>query len=405
MWLEHSDGIPFGVESPIDAARRLLLEGAIVAIKGLGGFHLACDATKPEAVMRLRARKRRYHKPFALMARDLAVIQALLHAVDPKSSRCWRARPRRSCCCAANGPERLPDAVAPGSDTLGFMLPYTPLHHLLLEGLERPIVLTSGNVSDEPQCIGNEQAREQLRAIADYLLLHDRDIVNRVDDSVVRIMDGAPRCCAAPAVTRRRPLPLPPGFERAHFHSGARRRAQKHLLPLKDGQAILSQHQGDLEDAATFRDYQRNLELYRRLFEHEPQTLAVDRHPEYLSTKLGREWSRARRAAARRGAASSCAYRRLPRRQRRSAGCASGARRRARRPGLRRRRHVLGRRVPARRLSRLRAVWRSFKPVAMLGGAQAMREPWRNTYAHLATALGWARLRAGLRCAGAVPVS
>ena len=191
--LEHADGTPITVEGdPIEAARRLLLEGNIIAIKGLGGFHLACDATNPGAVTRLRARKRRYHKAFALMARDARLMQRYC-TLSPEELALLTSPAAPIVLCAANGPERLPDAVASGLNTLGFMLPYTPLHHLLLGSVDRPIVLTSGNISDEPQCIGDQQARERLRGIADYLLLHDRDIVNRVDDSVLRIMDGAPR--------------------------------------------------------------------------------------------------------------------------------------------------------------------------------------------------------------------
>ena len=388
--LEHADGTPFTLEGsdPIEAARRLLMEGSIIAIKGLGGLHLACDATNPDAVTSLRARKRRYHKAFALMARDARVIQRYC-TLSPEELALLASPAAPIVLCAANGPERLPDAVAPGLNTLGFMLAYTPLHHLLLGSLDRPIVLTSGNVSDEPQCIGNQQARERLRGIADYLLLHDRDIVNRVDDSVLRIMDGAPRILRRGRGYAPASIPLPPGFERATSILALGGELKNTFCLLKDGQAIISQHQGDLEDAATYRDYQRNLELYRGLFEHEPQMLAADRHPEYLSTKLGKEWS-ARDALPlvevqhhHAHIASCLADNDVPLDTSPVLGVALdglgfgddgtfwGAE------------FLLADYCCFERLA-------SFKPVAMIGGAQAMREPWRNTYAHLVATLGWA---------------
>ncbi|MGQ0592666.1 MAG: carbamoyltransferase HypF [Gammaproteobacteria bacterium] len=386
--LEHADGTPIVlVGDPIEAARRLLLEGNIIAIKGLGGFHLACDATNPDAVTGLRARKRRYHKAFALMASDARVIQR--YCTLSSEELALLATPAAPIVlCAANGPKRLPDAVASGLNTLGFMLPYTPLHHLLVEGLDRPIVLTSGNVSDEPQCIGNQQARERLRGIADYLLLHDRDIVNRVDDSVLRIMDGAPRILRRGRGYAPASIPLPPGFERATSILALGGELKNTFCLIKDGQAIISQHQGDLEDAATYRDYQRNLELYRGLFEHEPQTLAADRHPEYLSTKLGKEWS----------ARDALPLVEVQHHHAHIASCLADNDVPLDAPP------VLGVALDGSGFGDDGTFWggefllagycsferlASFKPVAMIGGAQAMREPWRNTYAHLVATLGW----------------
>ena len=386
--LEYSHGTPFDVESPIDAARRLLLEGAIVAIKGLGGFHLACDATNPKAVMRLRARKRRYHKPFALMARDARVIQRYC-SLSPDELALLLSPAAPIVLCAANGSLRLPSSVAYALDTLGFMLPYTPLHHLLLECLDRPIVLTSGNTSDEPQCIVDQQARERLNGIADYLLLHDRDIVNRVDDSVLRIVDGAPRCLRRGRGYAPAPLSLPPGFERAPSILALGGELKNTFCLIKDGQAIVSQHQGDLEDAATYRDYRHNLDLYRSLFEHEPETLAADRHPEYLSSKLAREWS-AREALPLIEVQHHHAH---------IASCLADSDVPLDAPP------VLGIALDGLGFGDDGTFWggeflladycdfervASFRPVAMIGGAQALREPWRNTYAHLAAAFGWA---------------
>ena len=313
---EHADGTPFTLEGsdPIEAARRLLLEGSIIAIKGLGGLHLACDATNPGAVTSLRARKRRYHKAFALMARDARVIQRYC-MLSPEELALLASPAAPIVLCAANGPERLPDAVASGLNTLGFMLPYTPLHHLLLGSVDRPIVLTSGNVSDEPQCIGNQQARERLRGIADYLLLHDRDIVNRVDDSVLRIMDGAPRILRRGRGYAPASIPLPPGFERAPSILALGGELKNTFCLIKDGQAIISQHQGDLEDAATYRDYRRNLESIPGTVRARTADTRRRQTSRIPVDQTRQRMVRARRVAARRSATSSRAYRELPRRQ------------------------------------------------------------------------------------------
>ena len=197
-WLERGDGRPLALDAittldDVDGAATLLMRGQILAIKGLGGFQLACDATNPEAVARLRERKRRPRKPLALMVRDIDVARAWCD-IDAQEADMMRSaaapivivKPR------ADG-LRVAATIAPGVGTLGVMLPNTPLHHLMLRRMDRPIVLTSGNLSDEPQCIDNAEARQTLGGIADYFLMHDRDIARRVDDSIVRIIGGKPR--------------------------------------------------------------------------------------------------------------------------------------------------------------------------------------------------------------------
>ena len=176
----------------IEAAVERLRAGAIVAIKGLGGFHLACDATQPAAVARLRARKHREYKPFALVARDLTMVRHYCR-VGPAEAAALQSPVAPIVILQAEG-ESLPEAVAPGARTLGFMLPYTPLHHLLMQGtphagaLPGPLVLTSGNRSDERQCIDEDEVQVRLALIANDVLSHDRAIVNRVDDSVVYLI-------------------------------------------------------------------------------------------------------------------------------------------------------------------------------------------------------------------------
>lgn len=285
LWLEGANGLRrLGAEA-IDSAGRLLREGHILAIKGIGGFHLAADAGNEAAVGLLRRRKRRVHKPFALMARDMDMIRR--YCMVSKEEQALLESPAAPIVLLDARGERLPSALAPGQRTLGFMLPYSPLHHLLMKGLDRPVILTSGNLSDAPQCTANAEARTRLSGIADYRLLHDRAIVNRVDDSVARVMDGLPRLLRRARGYAPEPIPMPAGFADAPAVLAMGSELKNSFCLVRDGQAVLSQHIGDLENADTFADYNLNLSLYRRLFEHDPACIAVDRHPEYLSTKVG----------------------------------------------------------------------------------------------------------------------
>src|SRR2546430_13145213 len=164
--------------TPLDSVIELLKNGAVVAIRGLGGFHLACDATNADAVQRLRQRKHRYGKPFAIMARDLDVIRRYCN-LSPAEADLLQSSEAPILLLAADGPEKLPEGIAPGLNTVGFMLPYTPLHLLIMRQINRPLVMTSGNVSDEPQVTSLDTARTGLRGIADAMLMHDREIANR----------------------------------------------------------------------------------------------------------------------------------------------------------------------------------------------------------------------------------
>jgi hydrogenase maturation protein HypF len=372
----------------VDAACSLIQRGEIVAIKGLGGFHLACDATKPETVMRLRALKRRDAKPFALMARDIDIIQDYCR-VGEEEAQLLASAAAPVVLLAAEGPKRLPEAVAPGLATLGFMLPTTPLHLLALRRMNRPVVMTSGNLSDEPPVTDVAAARERLGAIATYALIHDRDIANRVDDSVVRVMAGATRLFRRARGFAPAPIHLPPGFETAPDLLAMGGELKATFCLVKDGEAILSQHLGDLEDPATFDDYAKNLALYRDLFAHAPCALVADRHPEYLSSKFARERARS----------LSTPLIEVQHHHAHVAACLAENGYELHAPA------VLGIVLDGlgwgddgtlwggeflladyRRSERLA----TFKPVAMPGGAQAAREPWRNLYAHLMAEMGWA---------------
>lgn len=311
--LERFDGNPVCLETlsqldAVDAACTLLQNGEIIAIKGIGGFHLACDATNDGAVRKLRSVKQRYAKPFALMARDLQVIHryAIVNTAEEQLLSSAEAPivllPKRPEGPTGDGRQfgdkdgfrdadmnDLSDAIAPGMKQFGFMLPYTPLHHLMLRRMNRPIVLTSGNVSDEPQCISNEAARTRLSGLADFVLWHNRDIVNRVDDSVARVIYEQPRLLRRARGYAPAPLPLPEGFTQTPELLAMGGELKNTFCLVKDRQFILSQHIGDLEDATTFDDYQNNIHLYANLFNHQPTTLVIDKHPEYLSSKTGRE--------------------------------------------------------------------------------------------------------------------
>jgi hydrogenase maturation protein HypF len=386
------DGGPVNFRPPsaldaADAAARFIQQGEIVAIKGLGGYHLACDATNADAVARLRARKRRDAKPFALMARDIGIIRAYC-AVSPEEEQWLKSAAAPIVLLRATGPNTLPDAIAPGLNTIGFMLPYTPLHLLIMRALDRPAVMTSGNFSDEPQVIGDGEARGKLRAIASYVIVHNREILNRVDDSVVRSAYGAVRVLRRARGFAPAPVKLPKGFAEAPeiLAFGAELKATFCLL--KNGHAILSQHQGDLENAETFADYQKNLGLYAELFDHKPKALAADKHPQYLSSKLALE----------RAQAAALPLIEVQHHHAHIAACLAENGRGPDEPP------VLGAVLDGLGFGEDGSIWGgelllagygsfrrlgTMKPVAMLGGAQAVREPWRNLYAHLMAEMGW----------------
>ncbi|MBV8440524.1 MAG: carbamoyltransferase HypF, partial [Hyphomicrobiales bacterium] len=372
----------------VDAVRRLMMKGEIVAIKGLGGFHLACDATNAEAVARLRRLKRRDAKPFALMARDLDVVRRYC-TVGAEEERALVSTAAPIVLLSADKAEKLPDEVAPGLATLGFMLPTTPLHLLILARMERPVVMTSGNVSEEPQVIDDGEARARLGEIATYALIHNREIAIRVDDSVARVMAGRARILRRARGFAPAPIALPPGFEKAPELLAMGGELKATFCLVKDGEAILSQHQGDLENVETFDDYRKTLALYAELFHHAPRALVADRHPEYLSAKFAREWARAQslsliEAQHHHAHVAAClAENNIPLDAPPALGIVLDG------LGWGDDDTVWGGEfllADYRHYERLGA----FRPVTMPGGAQAVREPWRNLYAHLMAEMGWA---------------
>lgn len=265
-----------------------LERGDIVAIKGLGGFQLACDAFCVDAIERLRLRKHRSRKPFAVMMRNLQTIER--HC-------CVNAAERDLLSCPSapivllrlRAPCDLPAVLAPGIDEAGVMLPYTPLHHLLFQRSSlNCLVMTSGNISEEPIVVTNPEAERRLAGLADFIVAHNRDIFMRVDDSVARVIEGAPRIL-------RRARGYAPGAIPLHFDAdevlGAGAELKNTFCITKSRYAIVSQHIGDLENAETLEFFEETLANLSRVYHAQPRIIAHDLHPDYLSTR----WALSRR--------------------------------------------------------------------------------------------------------------
>jgi len=282
---ESGDGVVLArprANEIVERARRLLSDGKIIAVKGIGGFHLACDALNEGAVESLRRRKHREDRPFALMANSVEMVSEYCFVSEVErgllTSEC------RPIVLLEKRPDiTLPEAVAPSVSTLGFMLPYAPLHHLLLDGLARPLVFTSGNVSDEPICYENGDAITRLNGLADYFLLHDRRIHIRADDSVTRYALGSETVLRRSRGYAPAPLRVSPKFERQILACGAE--LKNTFCLARDNYAFISHHVGDLENLETLRSFEQGIEHFKRLFRLHPEVVAYDLHPEYLSTK------------------------------------------------------------------------------------------------------------------------
>ena len=285
-WTRSGEVLARGDEA-LAVAADVLLRGDVLACKGLGGFHLMCDARNEAAVGRLRARKAREDKPFALMVRDLAAARSLAE-ISPAAAALLESAEAPIVLLPRLGEEAVARAVAPGRPELGLMLPATPLHHLLLRAASAPLVATSGNLSEEPICTDELEALSRLAGMVDVFLVHDRPIERHADDSVVRIAAGAPR------VLRRArgyaPLPVPVAEELPVILAvGAH---MKTAVALSVGrQVFLSQHIGDLETPEAMNAFRRVIADFLRLYEARPALVAHDLHPGYPSTLWAEEWA------------------------------------------------------------------------------------------------------------------
>jgi hydrogenase maturation protein HypF len=271
-----------GKQDPIAKAVELLNQGHILAIKGLGGYHLAADATNTDAVRRLRRRKFREEKPFAVMSADLATIRRYA-AVNNEEEQLLTSIRRPIVLLSKKTPDLISDQVAPRNNYFGVMLPYTPLHYLLLKHDFTALVMTSGNMSEEPIAIDNDDAFKRLAAIADYFLIHDRDIYLRSDDSIVRHIAGAERC-----IRRSRGFVPIPVFLKNEvppiLACGAE--LKNTICVTKQDKAFLSQHIGDLENIATYDFFKLTVDHLKRILGINPEIIACDMHPDYLSTQF-----------------------------------------------------------------------------------------------------------------------
>ncbi len=273
-------------DSIMRAVVTLLRSGRIVAIKGLGGFQLACDADNEAAVARLRERKHRWGKPLAIMTATIEDARRYCEVSEAETR--LLSSPARPIVLLRqrDGAPPLAPSLAPGLHELGVMLPYTPLHHLLLSDFGSPLVMTSGNLSEEPIAMRNAEALERLAPIADAFLLHDRDIHSRYDDSVSRMVGGRIEIIRRARGYAPYPLTLPFSSDIDILAAGPEQKNTFCLLTKEH--AFVSQHIGDMENAKTLEHYEATLELYERLFRISPQLVAYDLHPEYLSTKFAK---------------------------------------------------------------------------------------------------------------------
>jgi len=394
--LLRADGKPveptlFSMLDAVDAVCTLLRRGAIVAIKGLGAYHLACDATLQDSVLRLRERKRRPHKPFALMARDVEVLRryAKPSAAEEQALRS-PAHPIALMQRAEHHTARpVAEAVAPDQTRLGFMLPYTPLHHLMLARDDRPIVLTSANPSGDPPIIDDAQALQELADVAEFFLVHNRPIAHRVDDSVVRVFGSTPTVLRRARGYAPKPIPLPDALAQAPAVLAAGADGKASFCMSEHGQAVLSEHLGDLENVRTQRAFCDAYALHVASRTHVPVVLAVDSHPDSYAARLAQALvpdDCERMVVAHHHAhVASCMV---------DNGVAADAR-------------VLGIVLDGLGTSEAGELWGgefllsdykhatrvgTCKPVAWLGGDAAAREPWRALYAHLMAEIGWADL-------------
>ena len=279
--LGDADGKVLEAQDPIASAIGFLKEGKILAIKGLGGFLLAGDAQEPSVIERLRQRKRRPDKPLAIMLRDLPTVRE--HClVTEKEEKLLLSPESPIVLLRWKKSSAIARAVAPRQKYLGVMLPYTPLHHLLLQESGMALVMTSGNLSEEPIAKDNEEACSRLHGIADGFLMHDRDIYVQYDDSVTAVVNGQPTIIRRARGYAPFPIRLPFSLKPI-LACGAE--LKNTFCLTRDEYAFVSQHIGDMENLETLNHFQRTVDLYQKLFRIRPETVAYDLHPEYLSTK------------------------------------------------------------------------------------------------------------------------
>lgn len=390
------EGAEMVSSDPIRDAAELLRAGHILAVKGIGGFHIACDATNAEAVASLRARKHRPTKPLAVMT-DLATAHRL-YVINPDEETVLQAPAAPILLLPLRRNADLAPGIAPGQSHLGLMLPYTPLHHLLLEAVGRPLVMTSGNRSSEPQIFRDEEARTGLAGIVDGFLMHDRPIARRLDDSVARFAAGQLRVMRRGRGLAPLPLALPEDFAGAPPVLAMGGELKSALCLTHGARALLSHHLGDLDEPATGDAFETALADYAALFAHAPQVIAADLHPDYRASRLAADLAEARQLPLEHvqhhhaHIAAAMAENGWRRADGKVVGIALDG------LGLGEDGTVWGAEVllcdyrESRRIARL-------SPIPLAGGDAASREPWRVLLAHLDRALGRAAVDRDARLA------
>ncbi len=282
------NGILVTCKDPIHFATHLIKEGKILAVKGIGGYHLACDATKSEVVTRLREGKNRIDKPFALMMLSVQQIKRFCKVTYEEER--LLLSPRRPIVLLERKGSSLPENIAPKNKYLGVMLPYTPLHYLLLNEVKIPLIMTSGNISEEPIAYKDEDALNRLGKIADVFLVHNRKIQVRVDDSVSRVVKKKPMI-----IRRSRgyaPQPIKVGINAKKCVLAVGGHSKNTFCFLKGNDGIISHHIGDLENLEALSAFEEGVEHYKKIFYCQPQVIACDMHPNYASTNFAREYSK-----------------------------------------------------------------------------------------------------------------
>ena len=293
VWLCDAQGAEMPAEDPVRSTIERQLDGDVMAIKGIGGFHLSVDATNEAAVVRLRDRKKRYGKPLAVMVRDVEAARSMCLLTGEEEA-LLQSPARPIVLARAREGNCIAPSVAPGVPWLGVFLPYAPLQHLLFaDARVRALVMTSANLSEEPIAIDNDEARRRLSEIADAFLMHDRDIVQRCDDSVMAVVDGAPQLMRRARGFVPMGIPLPPnvagGDTPPLLAVGGH---LKSVFTLARGRfAYQSQHLGDLENLSGLDFFEESLAHLMRTFEIDPQTVVHDLHPGYLSTTWAKKWA------------------------------------------------------------------------------------------------------------------
>ncbi len=390
LWLCNSNGVLISSEQAIIDTAALIKQGKIVAIKGIGGFQLACDAQNKQAVQQLRNRKNRPHKALALLAGSIEQINRYCHVSSEEISLLQSPAAPIVLLNTKNSKSSIADNTAAAQKTFGFMLPNSPLHYLLMKNLRAPIILTSGNASNQPQCTDNQQALKQLDEIADAFLMHNRDIVNRIDDSVVRMHHSQIHFYRRARGYAPAPIIMPEKLYKANILACGSELKNTFCL-LRDGKATISQHIGNLNNSNNWKDYLYNLELYRQLFQFEPRAIAVDIHPQYQSSQHGRQLANELNVPLievqhHHAHIASCLAEN-------SWNCDKGK--------------VIGVAMDGLGFGTDSSIWgaeflvanyhdferrASLKPTPMPGGNQASLEPWRNTFAQLQTHCNWSQI-------------